>query len=219
MNHSSSSDPKRERFWLLAFALTALSVWRVLICLLEYDHGPHVSLSRTVLDLLPFVALAGCIVAAYWAWNGVRWLPTACLLVSSGALCLATADLVRFNWIAREQLYTGRWSGIANVAPPGVQPIYAIVEATYTESGEVVVVVGPNQVMGPNPTTVFRGSWRTEFNRVRCNQSLALLGFGHAEYWNLQNLDLKGTYQATDGEHQLAAQLKQFATSSDARLN
>src|SRR4051812_6799178 len=105
-NHSRAASRS------LLVGLSILALWRVVICLSEYQAGPFVSVSRTLLDQTPFWALAA-VIAAYYDWNRSGPRSTRLLLFSTSMLLIAAVDLVRFNVTAREQLYAGSWTGFA----------------------------------------------------------------------------------------------------------
>src|SRR4051812_13282171 len=92
-NHS------RTAFRFLLVSLTMLSLWRVVICLSEYDAGPFVSVSRTLLDQTAFWALAG-VFAAYYDWNRASLRSRRLLLFSTSMLLITALDLARFNFSA-----------------------------------------------------------------------------------------------------------------------
>jgi hypothetical protein len=198
----------RTAFRFLLVSLTMLSLWRVVICLSEYEAGPLVSVSRTLLDQTAFWALAG-VIAAYYDWNRASLRSTRLLLFSTSMLLIAALDLARFNVSARERLYAGSWTGLSNVALPEDE---ANLEVTFTADQEAVFLLGTNR------TQIFRGEWRMAFDSVRCCQTVTLAGFGQADYWNPENLRVPGTFRIGDRSYHLWAQVKPAQQSARRSL-
>ena len=211
MTYSSSRQNGQSRtiFRTLLVALTILSGWRICICLVEYDAGPFVSVSRTLIDETPFFALAGAL-AGYFYWNRPSRLSTVGLLGSASVMLISTADLVAVNWAARERIYAAPWEGLAYDPSPGEAPLQ-YVGLTFTEDRNVVIVFGDRR------TEIFQGRWEMSFNAARCNQAVKLPGFGEGDYWNLENLRVRGTFTDSDHrQHLVWVQLRQVAKAMEA---
>jgi len=151
-----ASNQGRTAFRTLLIVLTLLSLWRVLICLSEYDAGPFVSVSRTLLDQTPFWSL-GAVIAAYSGWNRASVRSTRFLLWSTCILLVAASDLVMFNVTARERLYEGFWVGRSSVALPEDEPYLHV---TFTADHAVFL-------LGTNRTQIYSGGWQMEFDPIR----------------------------------------------------
>ncbi|HUR47392.1 MAG TPA: hypothetical protein VMZ27_16030 [Candidatus Saccharimonadales bacterium] len=192
-NHS------RIAFRSILVALSVLSLWRVIVCLSEYQAGPFVSVSRTLLDQTSFWALAG-VIAAYYDWNRGSRRSTRLVLFSTGMLLIAAFDLVRFNVTAREHLYAAAWSGLSkNVELEDDVPYLNV---TFTTNQEAVFLLGTNR------TEIFRGEWRMAFDSVRGCQTVTLAGFGQADYWNYENMHVRARFNVGGKSYGLWAQLK-----------
>jgi hypothetical protein len=200
----STSNKARTIFRAQLVALTVLSFWRIWICLWEYDTGPFVSVPRTLLDQAPFWALVGLVAAAYVGWHRATKRASQLLLFGASMLLITAADLVIFNGTARESLYTGSWAGEAHVS--------SAEDTSWSDRASLSVTFTPDQqvvfAMGTGLVPIHRGEWHIAFDPLRCSQTVTLHGFGRGDYWNKEDLYVRGSFRMGDRPYQLCAQLR-----------
>jgi hypothetical protein len=201
--HKHLMPKPRNLFRAQLIALSFLSLWRIVICFWEYDAGPFVSVPRTLLDQAPFWALSS-LLPAFAGWYRATAHASRLLVVGGAVLAVSTADLVIFNGTARETLYTGSWAGSAYVsfeqdAPWSEIPTLCV---TFTPDQQVVFLLGTKMV------PIYRGEWRMTFNPIRCSQSLSFGGLARGEYWNKEDLYVRGSFNVGNHSYQLSAQLR-----------
>lgn len=200
----NSSKYSRVVFRAQLLALTVLSLWRIAICFGEYDAGPFVSVARTLLDQAPFWALVALAVAAYAGWHRASHPAGRLLIVGAGLLLVTSTDLLVFNGTARASLYQGGWVGEAKVACEEEDPLNgrSALHVTFTRDHQAVFTLGAGAV------PVHRGEWTIAFDPLRCSQVLNFKGFGRGDYWNKENLYVRGTFTLGERTYRLSAHLK-----------
>ncbi len=195
----------RTLFRVQLLTLITLALWRIAICFREYDAGAFVSVPRALLDQAPFWALLMLMGAGYLGWQRAARPAGQLLLVASSILGITTADLILFNGTARESLYAGSWTGEAHIAfgeekPWAERPPMTV---TFTPDRQVIMVLGN---LG---TPIHQGEWDLAFDPIRCSQSLTLPKFGRGDYWNKEDLHIRGSFRLGERSYQLSAHLRQ----------
>jgi hypothetical protein len=56
---------------------------------------------------------------------------------------------------------------------------------------------------------IHRGPWDLAFDPIRCSQTVVFGGFGQGDYWNKEDLYVRGSFKLGDRYYQLSAHLRQ----------
>lgn len=195
----------RGAFRAQVIALSMLSLWRIAICFWEYDVGPFVSAPRTLLDQAPFWAFVSLLAAIHTGWRHATRQANQLLVFGASMLLITGVDLITFNGTARENLYTGSFVGEAHVSTTADSPWTdrPALSVTFTPDQQVVFEIGSTFI------PIHRGEWQVTFDRLRCSQVVTMHGFGQGDYWNKEDLHVRGSFKMGDKTFQLSAQLKQ----------
>lgn len=194
----------RVLFRFLLLALSLMAVWRLWISCVEYDTGPFVSVHRSLIDQAPFWSLLSLLLAGYLGWHRHTGGSVQALTAGVGLLGLTAADLAVFNGNARDILYSGSWTGEACVASDEDEPWTRRAALTLTFSPDLHVLASLNTLATP----IYRGSWELTFDPLLCNQKLTMHKFGMGNYWNREDLQIRGTFMIGDRSYRISAQLK-----------